>query len=181
MVRSGVDGEETVGTSGEALGDVSSNNTVAIRGSVDALEEREPGGIGGLSLVERGEELDDNVSVTDDDAGVIDLSRSGVVVALGVREETELYREVASVGRTTPRSYAATHLHVLNFHLDGEGFIRRDSAEVLGENKLGAGDVRLGNDAAHRNDVARARTELLAISQRNVLGQAEVDEVVLRG
>jgi hypothetical protein len=84
------------------------------------------------------------------------------------------------VTRTTPRSCAVTHLHVLNLHLDGEGFIRLLSAEVLGENKLGAGDVRLWNDAAHRNDVARSRTDLLAIGQGNVLGQAKVDEVVLR-
>jgi hypothetical protein len=92
VVRSGVDREETVGTGGEALGDVSSNDTVAVRGSIDALEERELSGVGGLSLVERREWLDDDVSVADDDAGLVDLSRSSVVVALCVREEAELYR-----------------------------------------------------------------------------------------
>jgi len=181
MVRRGVDREETVGTSGKALGDISSNDTVAVRGSVDALEERELGGVGGLSLIERGEWLDNYVSVTKDDAGVVELSWSGVVVELGVREETELYTEEASVGRTMSRYYVVTHIHVLNLHLDGEGFIRLESAEVLGEKELGAGEVRLWNDAAHRNDVAGAGTDLLAIGQGNVLGQAEVDEVVLRG
>ena len=110
MVRSGVDREETVGTSGEAFGDISSNDTIAVRGSVDTLEERERGGVGGLSLIERGERLNDDVSVTNDDAGVVELSWSGIVVELGVREEAELYSEVASVGRTTPRiSYCYAH------------------------------------------------------------------------
>ena len=181
VVRSGVDREETVGTSSEALGDISSNDTIAIRGSVDTLEERERGGVGGLSLIERGESLNDDVSVTKDDVGVVELSWSGVVVELGVREEAELYSEVASVGRTTPRYHAVTYCHVLNLHLDGEGLIRLESAEVLGENELAAGEVRLWNDTAHRDDVARAGTDLLAVGQGNVLGQAKVDEVVLGG
>lgn len=54
-------------------------------------------------------------------------------------------------------------------------------AKVLRENKLGAGEVRLGDDAAHGDDVARAGADLLAIGQGDVLGQAEVDKVVLRG
>lgn len=182
VVRSGVDREETVGTSREALGDVGSNDTVAVGRSVDTLEERKLGGVGGLSLVERGERLNDDVSVAEDNAGCVDLRWSGVVVGLGVGEEAELYNEVVSVGRTAPRSRAVTHLHVLNLHLDGEGYICADSAEVLGVNKLGAGEVRLCNDASHRNDVARAGTDLLAIGQGNIsLSQAEVDEVVLRG
>ena len=65
--------------------------------------------------------------------------------------------------------------------MDCEGFIRLESTEVLGENELAAGEVRLSNDTAHRDDVARAGTDLLAIGQGNVLGQAKVDEVVLRG
>ena len=66
--------------------------------------------------------------------------------------------------------------------MDGEGFIRLESAEVLGEHELAAWEVRLWNDAAHRNDVARARTDLLAIGQGNsLLSQAKVDEVVGRG
>jgi len=91
MVRSGVDGEKTVGTSREALGDVSSNDTVAIRRSIDALEEREAGKVGGRSLVGRSQWLDDGVSVAEGDAGVVDLRWSSVVVALSVREEAELY------------------------------------------------------------------------------------------
>ena len=59
--------------------------------------------------------------------------------------------------------------------------IRLESAEVLGENELAAGEVRLWNDTAHGDDVARTGTDLLAIGQGNVLGQAKVDEVVLRG
>jgi len=160
VVRRGVDREETVGTSGKALGDISSNETGTVGGRVDALEERELGGVQGFSLIERGEWLDNYVSVTEDDASIVELSWSGVVVELGVREEAEV--------------------HVLNLHLDGEGFIHLESTEVLGEEELGAGEVRLWNDAAHRNDVARAGTDLLAIGQGNVLGQAKIDEVVLR-
>ena len=93
VVRRGVDREETVGASGEALGYVCGNDAVAVGGSVDALEERELGGVGGLSLLERGEGLDDDVGVSKDDAVVVDLGGSGVVVGLGVREETELHDE----------------------------------------------------------------------------------------
>ena len=103
MVRSGVDREETVGTGGKALGDISSNDTSTVRRSVDTLEERERSGVGRLSLIERGEWLNDDVSVTKDDAGVVELSWSGVVVELGVCEEAELYSNVASVGRTAPQ------------------------------------------------------------------------------
>jgi len=52
VVRRGVDRKEAVGTRGETLCDVSGNNTVAIGGGVDALEESELGHIGGLGLVE---------------------------------------------------------------------------------------------------------------------------------
>jgi len=90
MVRSSVDREETVSTRGEALSDVSSDDTVTVRRSIDTLEERELGRVGGLSLVERGERLDDDVGVAEDDASVVDLRWSGVVVALSVREEAEL-------------------------------------------------------------------------------------------
>jgi len=162
VVRRSVDREHTVGARGEALGDVGGNDTIVVWGRVDALEEGEPGdGVVGLSLVERGEGLDDDVGVADDDAGVVDLRRSGVVVGLRVREETEL--------------------HVINLQLDGELLIRGDSAKVLWENKLGAGEACLCDDAAHRNDIARAGADLLATGQGNVLGQAEVDEVVRRG
>ena len=90
MVRRGVDREETVGTGGQALANISSNDTVAVRGAVDALEERELGDVGGLSLIERGEWFDNYVSVTNDDAAAVELSWSGVVVELGVREEAKL-------------------------------------------------------------------------------------------
>jgi len=80
-----------------------------------------------------------------------------------------------------PRSHPGTHLHVLNLHLDCEGFICVDSAEVLWENELGAREDVLCNDASHRNEVARAGTDLLATGQGNVLSQAKVDEMILRG
>ena len=57
----------------------------------DALEEGEPDGIGRLGLVKRGDGLDDDVGVAEDDASVVDLCRSGVVVALRIREEAELH------------------------------------------------------------------------------------------
>ena len=98
VVRGSVDREETVGTGGKALGDVSSNDTGTVRGSVEALEESELGRVRGLGLVEGGEGFDDDMRVTDDNASVVDLSRSSVVVGLSVHEETELYDEVG-IGR----------------------------------------------------------------------------------
>jgi len=95
VVRRGVDREEPVGARGDALGDVGGHDAVVVRGRVDALEEGEPDGVGGLGLVERGDGLDDDVRVAEDDAGVVDLRRSGVVVGLRVREETELNDEGA--------------------------------------------------------------------------------------
>ena len=89
--------------------------------------------------------------------------------------------EIVSVGQNAPRCHTGTHLHVLNLHLDDEGFICVDSAGVLWENEFGAREDVLCNDASHRNDVARAGTDLLAIGQGNVLGQAKVDEIILRG
>jgi len=84
-----------------------------------------------------------------------------------------------SVGRTAP--HAGTHLHVLNLHLYREGFIYIDSVELLWENERGAREGVLCNGASQRNDVAGGGTDLLSIGQGNVLSQAEVDEVVLRG
>jgi len=104
MVRSGVDREETVGTSNEALGDVGRNDTVAICRSINAVEEHELGRVGGLSLFELGEGLNDDVSEAEDDAGVVDLRWCGVVVTLSVWEEAELYSEVASVSRPNSAS-----------------------------------------------------------------------------
>jgi len=57
--------------------------------STDVLEEREPGRVGGLSLVERSEWLDDDPSEAEDDAGVVDPRWSGIAVAPSVHEETE--------------------------------------------------------------------------------------------
>ena len=90
VVRRGVDREEPVGASGEALANVGGNDAVVVRGRVDALEEGERGGVRGLGLVERGEGLDDDVGVAEGDAGVVDLCRSSVVVGLRVREEAKL-------------------------------------------------------------------------------------------
>ena len=85
-----------------------------------------------------------------------------------------------SVGRTALRSHTTAYLHVPNLHLDREGFICVDSAEVRWENELGAREDVLCNDASHRHDVARASTDPLVIGQGNVVSQAKVDEV-LRG
>jgi len=140
MVRGGVDREETVGTSSEALSDVGSNDTVTVRGSIDALEERELGRVGGRGLVGRSQWLDDGVSVAEGDAGVVDPRWSSVVVALSVREEAELYSGGGVSRQKVPGSHPGTHLHVLNLHLDREGFICVDSAEVLWKHELGASE-----------------------------------------
>jgi len=86
MIPCGVDGGETVDTSWEALGNVSSQNTVG-RSSVEALEESEDLGVQGLGRAERRHQLHGNMTVTLDDA-INQLLRSGIVGVGRVRERS---------------------------------------------------------------------------------------------
>jgi len=78
-----------------------------------------------------------------------------------------------------PRSHPGTHLHVPNLHLDREGFICVDSAEVLWENEIGAREDVLCDDASHRELQEPVRTRLPPVN--GVLSQAKVDEMIPRG
>lgn len=127
-------------------------------------------------MIETWQGFDDNVRVADEDTVIVHLSWCGVVVGLSVRE--------------------CTGLQVLELEFDGELLVGWDFAKVEWEDEFGGGNLVLGDDTTLRNDIARARTDLLAISQRNarrrismggildrvigysLLGQAEVDVVV---
>ena len=86
-------------------------------------------------------------------------------------------------GECTPLSVdEITERHVADLQLDGESLVGLEArVGVLGEYKLGRGRDIKADDATHRRGVARSVDELLTISEGGVLGQAEVDEVVLRG
>ena len=89
MVGSGVDGRETVGTSRETFSDISGQDTT-LSSSVETLEEGELCGVGGLSLSEGLQGINDDVRVADDVTRAIDLLRSREVVGVRVDEVTSL-------------------------------------------------------------------------------------------
>lgn len=116
MVSSTVDGSETVDTSRETVGHISSQNTV---GSlvVQTLEERETSGVGGGSLVESLDLLNNDVRVTLDITSTVNLLGSSEIVLLSVGEETGL--------------------EVADGHRDGERGVSLDGVAVLGVLELG--------------------------------------------
>ena len=89
MVRGGVDGRDAVEARGETAGDL--NGELAVDGlRVETLEEGELRGVGGLSLSEGLQGIDDDVRVADDVARAIDLLGSREVVGVRVDEVTSL-------------------------------------------------------------------------------------------
>jgi len=162
MVGGSIDGAETVEAGRDALVDGHSHDSVTVSGGVNTLEECEGQGVKGLSGIGRRQRLDHDVSVPNDNALSIDLLGSGVVVALGIDKVTEL--------------------HVADLHLNGESLVGLEArVGVLGKHKLGSGGYIEADDAAHWCRVARSGNHLLTIGKGDVLGQAKVDEIVLRG
>lgn len=161
MVSSSVDGGKTVNTSGETVSNISSQNTV--RGLVvQTLEEGETSGVGGSGLVKSLKLLNNDVRVTLDITGTVDLLRSSKVVLGGVGEETSL--------------------EVSDGHRDGERGVGLDGVAVLGVLELGGRHVGLRGDDTHGRGVAGTGLDLFTVCQRKVGdGQTEVDEVVRRG
>jgi hypothetical protein len=160
VVSSGVDGRYLVGTSGETTSNISGKDAT-LGGGVQALEEREDVGVGDVSGLESIDFLDNDVGVTDEGTGVVDLLRGSIVVLLSVDE--------------------ITRDQVVDLHLDSEGRIGLEGLEVLRELELRAGHLVGGEDAANDGRVAAATTDLLTVGEGDLLGSAEVDEVVLRG
>ncbi|CAG8622649.1 11210_t:CDS:10 [Acaulospora colombiana] len=149
MVRSSVDRAHAVDTSGQAIGDGSTKN-ITLSGIIEALEESKAGGVNGLGGLQVGNVLDGDVTVTDEDALVVDLLRSRVVVCLGVDK--------------------VTGDQVQDLHLDGEGLVLDEAfVSVLGEDELAAGGDVKTDDTAHRGLAARASGDLLTIGEGNTL------------
>ena len=160
MVSSGVDRSETVDTSGETVGNISSQDTVSGL-VVQTLEEGETSGVGGVGLGQGLQLLNNDVRVTLDIASTVNLLGSSEVVLLGVGEESSL--------------------EVGDGHRDGERSVGLDGIAVLGVLELGGRHVSLSSDDTHGCRVAGAGLDLLTIGERKVgNSQTEVDEVVRR-
>ena len=161
MVSSGVDGSETVDTSGETVSNISSQDTVSGL-VVQTLEEGETSGVGGVGLGQGLQLLNNDVRVTLDITGTVNLLRSSEVVLLSVGEESGL--------------------EVVDGHRDGERCALLDRRAVRRERELSRRHVRLRGDDTHGCGVARTGSDLLTVRERKVGdSQAEVDEVVARG
>ena len=161
VVRGGVDGRELVGARWEAVGHVYGDGAIRVGGGVDALEERELRGIQDLGRPEVVDGLYDEMRVADDVALIVDELRRRVVVLLRVDK--------------------AARLEVCERHLDRELLVGLDGAQVGRVDEFGRGHVGAARDHAHRRRVARAVLDLLSVRERLVDGEAEVDEVVVRG
>ena len=160
MVSSGVDGSETVDTSGETVSNISSQDTVSGL-VVQTLEEGETSGVGGVGLGQGLQLLNNDVRVTLDITSTVNLLRSSEVVLLSVGEESSL--------------------EVVDGHRDGERGVGLDGIAVLGVLELGGRHVGLSSDDTHGCRVAGAGLDLLTIRKRKVgNSQTEVDEVVRR-
>lgn len=147
MVGSRVDRERTIKARSQSSSEISAQSRITSKWRIQPLEEREVGGIEWLGGIEAGHRLDDNVRMADENTLVIHLSWSGVIVELGVCEETGL--------------------QVLELEFESESLVGCNFAKVEWEHEFGGWDLVLGDDATLRNNVARAGTDLLAVSQRN--------------
>ncbi len=160
VVGSGVNRRKTIGTSRETLGNIGSQNTT-LSSSVKTLEVDKLGGVGRSGLRERLDGVDSNVRVADDITRAIHLLRSSEIVGVRVHE--------------------VTRLEVLDLHRNGERSVGLNDLAVHWVRELGGWHLRLSGDNTHGCGVARARGDLLAVGDRELGGQAEVDEVVGRG
>lgn len=128
-----VDGREAVRTRWETVGDIRRDDTVDCS-SVDTLEERERVRVRRGRLVQAAERLDNDVRVTNDVSGRVDLLRRTVVVVCGVHE--------------------VTSLKIVDSHRDGKRSVRLNGSEVSRECELGGWHVRRRRDDTHRCRVA---------------------------
>jgi len=118
MVGSSVDGAEAVEACRDALVHGRGHDSVAVRGTVNTLEECKGQGVKGFGGIRRSHGLDHDMGVPNDSALAIDLLGSRVVVALSIDEITER--------------------HVADLQFDGESLVGlKARVGVLGEHKLG--------------------------------------------
>jgi hypothetical protein len=162
MVGCRVDRAQAVGTSGETLVDGSRELTLAVSGQVQSLEECKDIRVQSVLALEIVNLFDGNVRMTDDDALIVDLLRSGVIVGSGVDE-------IAA-------------LNVFDFHRDCERLVLVEiRGKVFGKDEFGRGHLVDSDDTTHWSLVAGSTFFLNTVGQGNLLGQAKVDEVVGRG
>ena len=158
MIGSGVDGADAVDTRGQTTGHISGEDIIG-SDIVETLEKGKSGGIQRFGGLERGQFLDHDVTVANDDSLVVDLLGGGVIVCGGGDK--------------------VSGLHVENLHLDGERLVFHNAlVSILGEHKLAAGCLVEADDATHGSLIARAGCNLLAIGEGNAIGkrtEAEVD------
>jgi len=153
------DGAQSVVSSRKAR-DVSGQLVILIKRRIETLEEHEDSWVlrGGRSR--RRNTLHDHVAVADDDSLVINGLRRRIVLGVGIGEEPSM-----EVVDRQPQRERLT--------------VRQARVLIWREDKLARGLFVLGTETAHRGRAARSSGYLLPVSQRNILGQAEVDEIVL--
>ena len=125
MVRCRINGRHLVRACWQTRCHVRGQNPIH-SGGVQPFEERKLEWLGRGRLGERGQGFDDDVRMTDDLAGFVQLLRRGKVILLSVNEEAGL--------------------HPLNGERDRERLVRGDGPKVLGERELCGGHVRGGRD-----------------------------------
>lgn len=156
MVGSREHSADTVVTSGKSACNGSRQESIAVTGVVDTLEEDELSGVERLSRGQRVTHvLNSNVSVTDDLALAVEVLRSGVVCVVSICE--------------------GTSLEVVDLNLDVKVLVRLEVLVVLRVDQNTGNHVGLRGDVTHGDTVARALLLLQAVRQR--LAATEVDEV----
>ena len=134
MVGRRIDRTQPICTGIETLSDFGCNDSLLVSLGVYTLEVREPFWIRWRGLSQVRQRLNNDMSVSDDEALIIELLRSGKVVLLCVDK-------VPSV-------------EVLDGHLDVEFLVGRDVSTIGGECELGRGHLIDARDEADRRWVA---------------------------
>ena len=101
------------------------------------------------------------MSVTNNVLLGVQLLRCGEIIRIGVDE--------------------MSGLEMLETHLDLEGGVRLDRAQILRMDELGRGHVGRRSDDTHRRGIAGTPLDLLAVREGLVDRQAKVDKVVRGG
>lgn len=115
MITGGVNRRNLVRASREAFVDGGSKDTV-FGFVVQAFEEREDIGIGGLRGVDRVDLLNNNVRVTSDLTSIIELLWGSEIVLLGICEKSSF--------------------HALDSHFNSESLVLLNVLQVLGEDEF---------------------------------------------
>lgn len=156
MIRCGPDGHDPVRARWKTVSYVDRDGAVGTGRVIYALEESKFCRVERLGRRERAYLLDDHMGVTDDLAIIVYLLWRRVISRIRIREFPQL--------------------HVLNCQCHRERCVGFQGVEVLGGYVFARGYVGDTCDLAHRDWVARAIRDLLAIGDR--LSGAEIDKVI---